>query len=208
MVMMDGSGSTETNRTAGGGLAEIGTMLRRRREEVGQDLAAISPVTHIKPVFLKAIEEGRRKDLPGTAYMAVVRSPYPHARIASVNLDAARAAEGVVAAFSGADLLHGPLAMIEPQVPVLTVIAGGIGGDAMGQVLPRLAEQGADVFCVGTPDAVAQADVGVALPAGAPEELSPLLEILPFQQLAQHLAIARGGNPDAPRGLRKVTETL
>jgi cytoskeleton protein RodZ len=69
MVMMDGSGSTETNRTAGGGLAEIGTMLRRRREEVGQDLAAISAVTHIKPIFLKAIEEGRRKDLPGTAYM-------------------------------------------------------------------------------------------------------------------------------------------
>lgn len=69
MVMMDGSGSTETNRTAGGGLAEIGTMLRRRREEVGQDLAAVSAVTHIKPIFLKAIEEGRRKDLPGTAYM-------------------------------------------------------------------------------------------------------------------------------------------
>jgi aerobic carbon-monoxide dehydrogenase large subunit len=42
--------------------------------------------------------------LPATAAMAVVRSPYAHARIASVNLDAARAAEGVVAAFSGADL--------------------------------------------------------------------------------------------------------
>jgi cytoskeleton protein RodZ len=69
MVMMDGSGSSETNRTAGGGLAEIGAMLRRRREEVGQDLATISAVTHIKPIYLKAIEEGRRKDLPGTAYM-------------------------------------------------------------------------------------------------------------------------------------------
>jgi carbon-monoxide dehydrogenase large subunit len=41
---------------------------------------------------------------PGTLTMAVVRSPYAHARIKSVNLDAARAAEGVVAAFSGADL--------------------------------------------------------------------------------------------------------
>src|SRR5262245_64629259 len=69
MVMMDGPGSAETNRAAGGGLAEIGAMLRRRREEVGQDLAAISAVTHIKPMFLKAIEEGKRKDLPGTAYM-------------------------------------------------------------------------------------------------------------------------------------------
>jgi aerobic carbon-monoxide dehydrogenase large subunit len=42
--------------------------------------------------------------LPGTAYMVVVRSPYPRARIKAVNLDAARAAEGVVAAYSGADL--------------------------------------------------------------------------------------------------------
>ncbi len=42
--------------------------------------------------------------LPGTVYMAVVRSPYPRARIRGVSLDPARAAEGVVAAYSGADL--------------------------------------------------------------------------------------------------------
>ncbi len=42
--------------------------------------------------------------LPGTVFMAVVRSPYPHARIKRVKLEAARAAEGVVAAFSGTDL--------------------------------------------------------------------------------------------------------
>ena len=45
-------------------------------------------------------------------------------------------------AFSGADLLHGPLAMIDPQVPVLTVVGPGVGGEAMQQVLPRLAESG------------------------------------------------------------------
>ncbi|HVH24517.1 MAG TPA: SIS domain-containing protein [Pseudonocardia sp.] len=111
-------------------------------------------------------------------------------------------------AFSGADLLHGPLAMIDPQVPVLTVVGDGVGGRAMQQVLPRLADQGADVFCVGTPEAVRAASVGVELPTGVDEALSPILEILPFQQLARHLALARGGNPDAPRGLRKVTETL
>jgi glutamine---fructose-6-phosphate transaminase (isomerizing) len=111
-------------------------------------------------------------------------------------------------AFSGADLLHGPLAMIDPQVPVLAVAAAGIGGRAMQQVFPRLAEQGADVFCVGTHQAVASAGTGVVLPDGVSEELSPLLEIMPFQQLALHLAVARRSNPDAPRGLRKVTETL
>ncbi len=111
-------------------------------------------------------------------------------------------------AFSGADLLHGPLAMIDVSVPVLAVVAEGVGGAAMQQVLPRLAEQGADVFCVGTPEAVRGAAVGIELPAGVPQELSPILEILPFQQLARHVAVARGVDPDAPRGLRKVTETL
>jgi aerobic carbon-monoxide dehydrogenase large subunit len=42
--------------------------------------------------------------LPGMVWMAVVRSPYPHARITSVEVNRAREAEGVVAAFSGADL--------------------------------------------------------------------------------------------------------
>ncbi len=42
--------------------------------------------------------------LPGTVAMIVIRSPYAHARITRIDLDAARAAEGVVAAFSGADL--------------------------------------------------------------------------------------------------------
>jgi aerobic carbon-monoxide dehydrogenase large subunit len=42
--------------------------------------------------------------LPGMVWAAVVRSPYAHARITSVDLSKAREAEGVVAAFSGADL--------------------------------------------------------------------------------------------------------
>jgi cytoskeleton protein RodZ len=69
MSTMDGAGTTETNRAAGGGLAEIGALLRRRREEVGQDLATIAATTHIRQHYLKAIEDGRRKELPGTAYM-------------------------------------------------------------------------------------------------------------------------------------------
>jgi carbon-monoxide dehydrogenase large subunit len=42
--------------------------------------------------------------LPGTVWAYVVRSPYAHARIRGVDLTAAKEAEGVVAAFSGADL--------------------------------------------------------------------------------------------------------
>lgn len=111
-------------------------------------------------------------------------------------------------AFSGADLLHGPLATVDPQVPVLAVVPEGAGGQAMAPVLERLAERHADVFGVGSPTALAALAGGIALPSGVSDELSPLLEILPLQQLALHLALARGGDPDQPRGLRKVTETL
>ncbi len=43
-------------------------------------------------------------DLPGTVVMTVVRSPYAHARITSIDTTAAKAAPGVVAVFTGADL--------------------------------------------------------------------------------------------------------
>jgi glutamine---fructose-6-phosphate transaminase (isomerizing) len=111
-------------------------------------------------------------------------------------------------AFSGADLMHGPLAMLDAQVPVLAAVADGPGGHAMRTVLHRLAESPVDVFTVGTAAAVAESTSGVVLPGQLPEELAPMLEILPFQQLAMHLAVARGENPDTPRGLHKVTETL
>ena len=110
-------------------------------------------------------------------------------------------------AFSGADLLHGPLAMIDTHVPVIAVVAAGRGGAAMTDVLPRLLQARADVCTIGTEEAVAASTTGVVLPGEVPEQLSPLLEVLPLQQLALHLAVARGEDPDAPRGLRKVTQT-
>jgi len=44
-------------------------------------------------------------DLPGQAHLAFVRSPYPHARIASIDASAALAMPGVIAVYTGADLL-------------------------------------------------------------------------------------------------------
>ncbi len=110
-------------------------------------------------------------------------------------------------AFSGAELMHGPLAMVGAAVPVLAVVSEGVGGRLMRPVLARLADTAAEVCVIGAADVVAGAAAGIALPGGVPEELSPLLEILPVQQLALRLAVARGGDPDAPRGLHKITET-
>lgn len=104
-------------------------------------------------------------------------------------------------AFSGADLLHGPVAMIDANVPVIAITSAGHGRDAMQPVLAQLADSGADVLRVGDPAGIPLADKGIA------EELMPILEILPLQQLAWRLALDRGGDPDRPRGLAKVTQT-
>jgi glucosamine--fructose-6-phosphate aminotransferase (isomerizing) len=130
---------------------------------------------------------------------------YPTAREAALKL--METSYVSAQAFSGADLLHGPLAMLDPSVPVLAVIPEGVAGSAMAQVVPRLRQARVDLFVVGTKDAVLAANAGFVLPEAVAEVMSPLLEILPFQILALHLAVARGEDPDTPRGLRKVTET-
>jgi glucosamine--fructose-6-phosphate aminotransferase (isomerizing) len=68
-------------------------------------------------------------------------------------------------------------------------------------VLDRLREIGADVVHVGSDDGLP------VVTDGLPEEAHPIVEILPLQQLAWQMALARGADPDRPRGLAKVTET-
>jgi glucosamine--fructose-6-phosphate aminotransferase (isomerizing) len=109
--------------------------------------------------------------------------------------------------FSGADLLHGPLAMVDNVSPVVAVVPDGRAGEALQPVLERLRGRGADLMVVGQADQVAHASAGFALPSGVAEEVQPILEILPLQLLAYEVTMARGLDPDAPRALAKVTET-
>ncbi|RAK32874.1 glutamine--fructose-6-phosphate transaminase [Actinoplanes lutulentus] len=129
---------------------------------------------------------------------------YPTAREAALKLMETSYLPAL--AFSGADLLHGPLAMADPDVPVLAVVGDGPGGRAMRDVVTRLGERRADVVTIGAAD-VPGASARLAVPA-VDERYSPLLDILPLQKLALALALARGEDPDAPRGLKKVTTTL
>src|SRR3970282_1631626 len=120
--------------------------------------------------------------LPGTVTMAVVRSPYAHARIKSVNLDAARAAEGVVAAFSGADLADDwkgslPCAWrvtedikMPPHYP-LAIDEARHQGDGIAVVIAEtraLAKDAAELVEVEYEPLDAVADVEKALEEGAP----------------------------------------
>ncbi|MFI8851579.1 SIS domain-containing protein [Streptomyces sp. 891-h] len=110
--------------------------------------------------------------------------------------------------YSGADLLHGPLAMVDNISPVIAVVADGKGGEALQPVLERLRDRGADLVVIGRQTEVERASAGFALPTeGLLEELQPIVQILPLQMLAYEVTMARGQDPDAPRSLAKVTET-
>jgi fructoselysine-6-P-deglycase FrlB-like protein len=109
---------------------------------------------------------------------------------------------------SYADLLHGPIAVVDAMTPALLVAAGD------GPVLPgmtaltaRLAAAGAHVYGIGGDAAFARASRSSLRGTELPEHLAPMALIVPGQLLVEALARAKGIDPDAPRGLRKVTQT-
>ena len=120
--------------------------------------------------------------LPATVFMAIVRSPYPRARINGVSLDAALAAEGVVAAFSGADLAEDwkgslPCAWpvtedinMPPHYP-LAVGEARFQGDGVAVIIAEsraLAKDAAELVEVDYEPLGSVADVERALEDGAP----------------------------------------
>ena len=114
----------------------------------------------------------------------------------------------VAEAYSTADLMHGPLALVDEQLPVLLVAPSGKGSDESPRLLLRLQQLGAKIIAISDREELLErADLPVPL-SRMPEWLSPLVAIVPGQLLALELAVARGRDPDHPRGLSKVTRTL
>jgi glucosamine--fructose-6-phosphate aminotransferase (isomerizing) len=110
--------------------------------------------------------------------------------------------------YSAADLMHGPIAVVEPAYPVLAFAPTGRTQAGMLETIAELGRRGADVSVVTQAGTAAPgASAVLELPQELPEALSPLAAILPGQLLACHLALARGLDPDRPRGLNKVTRT-
>ena len=110
--------------------------------------------------------------------------------------------------FSTADFLHGPVAVVEPGYPVMAVTALGPAADDVVDVLSRCAEAGASLTVVGNDSRLH--DVATSYLAFGPdvdEWLSPIPAIVIAQLFSYHLTRAKGLDPDAPRGLRKITRT-
>jgi glucosamine--fructose-6-phosphate aminotransferase (isomerizing) len=111
-------------------------------------------------------------------------------------------------AYSSADFQHGPMAMIEPGFPVILIAPKGTLLTHMKEFAMGLQDRKAELIVISDDnDMLALGNTRLAIAEGAPEWLSPVLAVMPGQLLGLHLAIAKGWDPDAPRGLRKVTVT-
>ena len=114
----------------------------------------------------------------------------------------------VAEAFSAADLRHGPMAMIGQDFPVVAIVPPGKVRSGMASLVEGLRERKAEVVVISDDgDLTGRAPAGFLVPGSCPEELSPILYAIPPQILAHDLSLLRGLDPDAPRGLSKITET-
>jgi glucosamine--fructose-6-phosphate aminotransferase (isomerizing) len=107
-------------------------------------------------------------------------------------------------AFSTAELQHGPLAIVRKGFPILVFAQNDETLDGIARLVRELHDNGAEVMTTGL-----DARVGAALPAlDSNPATAPLLQIQSFYRMVNALAVARGYDPDRPRHLSKITETM
>ncbi|KMN82823.1 glucosamine--fructose-6-phosphate aminotransferase (isomerizing) [Chromobacterium alkanivorans] len=107
-------------------------------------------------------------------------------------------------AFSGAEIKHGPMALIDDGYPLLIFAPRGPEQQGLIELAEEMRGRGAKVL-LAAPETVPSRDLTLAL--ADDEALDPLLAIQSFYLMAARLSEARGLNPDVPRHLSKVTCT-
>ena len=120
--------------------------------------------------------------------------------------------------FSSADMLHGPIAMVERSFPVFVFTPPGVTWPGLRDLLDRLEKMKAETMILtdaSNSEAVKLHGRSIALPVKLGrksypvEELyTPIPYIIPAQIFAAKLAAEKGLDPDKPRALEKVTRTL
>ena len=109
-------------------------------------------------------------------------------------------------AYSSAEVLHGPAELARPGFLVIAFMPTDVAREGMEMTLRLLAAAGADVLRVDT----GGGDAGdrLACAKAASPLLTPIAMIHRFYGLAEAVSRRLGRNPDHPRNLHKVTETI
>jgi glucosamine--fructose-6-phosphate aminotransferase (isomerizing) len=107
-------------------------------------------------------------------------------------------------AFSGAEFLHGPVALVSPEYPILMFNPTDAAAKGMRQLAANLRGKGTALY---TTDSNEDASGHLpALPPGHPDTDAVCL-IQSFYMMAVHLAQRLGMDVDRPRHLKKITST-
>jgi glucosamine--fructose-6-phosphate aminotransferase (isomerizing) len=107
--------------------------------------------------------------------------------------------------YPAGELKHGPIALVEPGVPVVAVATECHVYPKMLSNIQEVKARGAEVIAVvteGDTQAAALADHVLEVPR-THELLSPVVVAVPLQLLAYHIAKLRGCDVDQPRNLAK-----
>ena len=115
-------------------------------------------------------------------------------------------------AFSGAEFLHGPVALVEPRYPVLMFMPDDEAAEGLLRLAADLAGKGAALFIAGAPRDKRQQDKRTGmqlLPTLIPDhpETDAVCLIQSFYAMMVRLAERLGIDPERPRHLQKVTRT-
>jgi glucosamine--fructose-6-phosphate aminotransferase (isomerizing) len=108
-------------------------------------------------------------------------------------------------AYAAGELKHGPLALVDHQMPVVVVAPNDALIEKLKSNLQEVRARGGELFVFADQDTRIEPSDGINIVnlhdhAGL---LSPILHVVPLQLLAYHAALARGTDVDKPRNLAK-----
>lgn len=107
-------------------------------------------------------------------------------------------------AYSAAEVLHGPVSLLEPGFPILVLTAQDASKQSTEAIIDELAGKNAKII---TNYPMESGAIVQSVNSGNPI-IDPLLQIVSFYACIEDLALARGLDPDSPPHLNKVTQTL
>ena len=111
--------------------------------------------------------------------------------------------------YPAGEMKHGPIALIDEQMPVVALLPGGQVFEKMAGNLQEAKARGGAVIVVTDDSHLAieslvdpARDALITVPK-APPLLTPIVMVLPLQLLAYHIGVRRGCDVDQPRNLAK-----
>lgn len=107
-------------------------------------------------------------------------------------------------AFSGAEFLHGPIALVSAGYPVLIFLPTDAAASGLRELSDTLCHKGAAVLCTGGKD---NGTIAVPVLPGDHPETDSICLIQSFYRFLGELADARGVDLGKPRHLQKITRT-